>query len=120
MICHDRPNIADQRGDDADDIADDVREGRGEGLLRALDVTVQAGHERAGLGAGEEADRHPLDVVEHLGAQIVDQAFADTGRVPALGEADDRGHDGKAGDRGARAMTRPVRSCTMPWSMIAR
>ena len=60
---------------------------RGERLLGAEHVVVQPADQRAGLGAGEERERHPLHVVEDRGAQVVDQALADARRVPALGEA---------------------------------
>ena len=42
---------------------------------------------RAGLGPGEEADGHALHVVEHLRAQVVDEALPDASREPPLGEA---------------------------------
>ena len=87
-----------ERRDDGDDVADDVGQRRRERLLGALHVGVEAGDEGAGLGPAEEADRHPLDVVEDLGAQVVDEALADARREPALGEADGGGDDGEHGD----------------------
>ena len=44
--------------------------------------------QRAGLGAGEERDRHALHVVEQRDPQVVDEALADPGRVPALEQAE--------------------------------
>ena len=90
-----------ERGDDGEDVADDAGERRRERLLGALHVAVEAGHEGAGLGPAEEADRHPLHVVEDLGAQVVDEALADAGREPALGEADG-GRTARRGRRRAR------------------
>ena len=78
------------------EVADHVRQGRGEGLLRAEHVAVEPLDERAGLGAAEERERHPLHVVEDGGAQVVDQALADPRGEPAVGD------DGRAEDREQR------------------
>ena len=92
-----------ERRDDGDDVADDVGERRRERLLGALHVAVEPGHEGARLGPAEEPDRHPLDVIEHLGAQVMDEPLADPRGEPALGEADDGGDDGEAGDETGEA-----------------
>ena len=109
-----------ERHDDRDDVADDVGERRGERLLSTLDVVVQARDEGAGLGADEESDRHPLDVIEDLCAQIVDQTLTDACRVPPLGEPEKADRRASAASTTASAMTSPVRPSAMPWSMIAR
>ena len=78
--------MAAEHDDHGDQVADHVGEQVGEGLLGADDVVVEAADQRAGLGAGEEGQRHALDVPEHLGAHVVDQALADVGRDAPLGE----------------------------------
>ena len=65
----DLPGQHEHRGErehDAEDVADDAGQGGGERLLGAEHVVVEPADERAGLGAGEERDRHPLDVGEDL------------------------------------------------------
>ena len=42
-----------------------------------MHVVVEPAHERAGLGAGEERERHPLHVGEDLRPHVVDEALAD-------------------------------------------
>ena len=54
-----------------------VPERRGDRLLRADHVVVEARLERAGLRAGEERERHALHVVEQGDAQVVDEPLAD-------------------------------------------
>ena len=68
----------------------------GERLLRAEHVAVEPLHQRAGLGAAEERERHALHVVEDRGAQVEDQALAHLRRHPAVG-------DGQAGAERSRA-----------------
>ena len=80
----------DQHQDQGQRVGHDRGQGRGNGLLRADDVAVQPADQGPGLGPGEEGDRLPLDVREHLGAQVVDQPLADPGRVPPLGEGQQR------------------------------
>ena len=58
----------------------------GEGLLGAEHVVVQPADQSAGLGAGEEGQRHALDVPEHLGPHVEDQSLADDRGDAALGE----------------------------------
>ena len=87
-----------ERRDDGEDVADDAGQRGRERLLRALHVTVEAGHEGAGLRPAEEPDRHPLDVVEDLCAEIVDETFADARGEPALAEAVDGRQHGETGD----------------------
>ena len=69
---------------------------RGERPLRADDVVVQPAHQRAGVGAGEEGDRHALHVLEHPAAQVEDQALAEAGRLQPLEQADARVEQGDA------------------------
>jgi len=54
----------DQRAAEGDDVADDGAERAGEGPLGADHVVVESADEGAGLGAGEERERHALDMVE--------------------------------------------------------
>ena len=87
----DLPGHHEHRGEhegDAEQVADDVGQGRGERLLGAEDVAVQALDQRAGLGPAEERDRHLLHVVEHGGTQVVDEPFTDPRREPALAQGD--------------------------------
>ncbi len=68
---------------------------------------------RAGLRAGEERDRHALHVVEQRDPQVVDEAFADAGRVVALHEREgcvgERETDGDERDPHHDAVAIPVR-----------
>ena len=98
VICHDRENITAARQHQAHDVRDQPGQRRGERLLGAEHVVVQAADQRAGLRPGEERQRHPLHVVEHRRAHVEDQALADPGGVPALGEGEDRVDDGQSGD----------------------
>ena len=90
MICQDSPSITTRVSTERDDVGDDAGERRGEGPLRADHVVVQPAHQGAGVGAGEERDRHPLHVVEHLPAQVEDQALAEAGRLQPLEQPDPR------------------------------
>ncbi len=104
----DRPGQVEHRAGDEhqrDEVGDDPGQGRRERLLRAHDVAVDPGHQRAGLGAGEERDRLALHVDEHLGAQVVDQPLADPGGEPALDQADPGVDDRDRRDRQTRATT---------------
>ena len=47
-------------------VGDDARQRVGERLLGTEHVVVQPADQRAGLGAGEERDRHLLNVAEDL------------------------------------------------------
>ena len=83
--------------DHGHEVADDVGEQVGEGLLRADHVVVEPADQGAGLGPGEEGQRHALDVAEHLGAHVVDEVFADVGRDAPLRQDQagiDDGEDG--------------------------
>ena len=82
----------------------DVGQEIGEGLLRAEHVVVQPADQGAGLGAGEEGQRHALDVAEHLRPHVEDQALADDGGDPALGEGEPGVEEGQPAseDRPAR------------------
>ena len=98
----DLPRDADhhpERQHDHHQVADDARQGVAERALRADHVVVEAADERAGAGAGEERDRHPLDVVEHRGAQVEDEALADAGRQPPVGEPEPALGDRQHGDQ---------------------
>ncbi len=83
---------------ESDGIGDDAGQGRGESLLRTDDVVVESADQGAGLGAGEERQRHLLHVPEHLGAHVEDQALADPGREPAGAEGQQRVQHGQAAD----------------------
>ena len=104
---HSSDDHRDQRGDQHDDVADDAAERAGDGVLRADDVVVEAAGRRAGLGAGEERDRHPLDLGEQGDAQVVDQPLADPGRAPPL-------HDGQRGVGDREPTTIAASSLIMP------
>ena len=80
----------DERAAERDDVADDGAERAGERPLRADHVVVEPTDERAGLGAGEERNRHPLYVIEQLHSKVVDQALADPAREVALDQAQNR------------------------------
>ena len=80
----------DERAAERDGVADHRAERAGEGPLGTDDVIVQPADECAGLGAGEEGDRHPLDVVEQLHPKVVDQALTDPTRQVALDESEHR------------------------------
>ena len=85
----DLPRQVEHRGEhdrDADDVADDVGQRAGERLLRTEHVVVDPADQRTGLGAGEERDRHALDVLEDLRAHVVDQALADPRGEPSAAE----------------------------------
>ena len=49
-----------QHGDGLDHVGDDADDGVADGVLRADHVVVQAAHQLADLGVGEEAQRHAL------------------------------------------------------------
>ena len=70
-----------------DHVGDDADDGVADGILRADHIVVQAAHQLADLGVGEEAQRHALQAGVERHAQIVDHAFADTGVQPALDNA---------------------------------
>ena len=86
----------DQRGDGRDAVGHDRSERAGQGPLGAHHVVVQAADQRAGLGAGEKREGESLDVVEQRHPEVEDEALADPGRCPPLGERQ-RG----LGERGA-------------------
>ena len=77
VICQEMPSITTSVSDQRDEVADDAGEGVAEGALGADDVVVEPADQRAGAGAGEERDRHPLHVVEDRRAQVEDQPLAD-------------------------------------------
>ena len=85
----DLPAEEEHRPEDDDhrhEVAHDIRQEIGEGLLGADHVVVQAADERSGLGPGEEGERHALDVAEDLGPHVVDEVLADVGRNAAFGQ----------------------------------
>ena len=63
-----------------------------------MHVVVEPADQGAGLGPGEELQRHPLHVVIDPGAEVEDDALADAGRIPPLGEREQRVGDGQPGD----------------------
>ena len=93
----DLPRQADhhgQREHEGDDVGDDARQRRGERPLGADDVVVEPADQGAGVGAGEERDRHALHVLEHPAAQVEDQALAEPGRLQPLEQPDAGVDDG--------------------------
>jgi hypothetical protein len=81
-----------------DDVADHPGQGGGERALGAGDVVVEPADQGAGLGTGEELQRHPLHVVIHPGAQVEDDALADARGIPPLGQREERVDHGQPGD----------------------
>ncbi len=77
----------DQRRNQRENVGDDVGDGAGDGALRADDVVVEARDDFAGLGVGEKTHGHAAQMVEHLVAQVVDDAFAGTRAIAALHNA---------------------------------
>ena len=57
----------------------------------------------AGLRPGEERDRLPLHVSEHLRTQIINEAFADPSCIPALDEGQERVKNRQPGDHAGEA-----------------
>ena len=78
----------DDSGHENHRIAHRGAESRGDCTLCTDHVVVQAADEGPGLRAGEEGHGHALHFVEESYPQVVNEAFADAGRAPAL-------HDGK-------------------------
>ena len=100
----DQPGQVEQRHQDedqAEQVGEHAGQRGGDRLLGADHVAVEAADQRPRLRAGEKGDRLPLHVIEHLGAQVVDEALADPGGEPADHEAEERvedrdGRDGEA------------------------
>ena len=69
----------DDGGDHAGEVGDQRGRGGGDGGLHAADVVGDAGLHLAGAGAGEERERHALQVAVDGGAQVVHDALADGG-----------------------------------------
>ena len=89
----------DDRQDERDDVGHDARQRRGERPLGADHVVVQPADERAGVGAGEERDRHALHVLEHPPAQVEDESLAESRRLQPFEESDDRVDEGDHADQ---------------------
>ena len=106
--------------DDGDEIAHDRRERVGEGLLGTEDVVVQPRDERAGLGTGEERQRHLLDVGEDLLAHVVDQPLADPRGDVALHEGQEGVRERQAAEEQAEEHDEARVVLWMPPSMIWR
>ena len=83
-----------QRGDQVDGIGDDADEGVADGGLGSDDVVVEAAHQLAGFGVGEEAQRHALHVPVEEAAQVVNDAFANGGVILARDDANSAGDNG--------------------------
>ena len=81
---HSSVSITSQHRRRLDDVGDDADDGVADGVLRADHVVVQAAHQLADLGVGEEAQRHALQVGVQRHAQVVDHAFAHPGVQPPL------------------------------------
>ena len=94
-------HVGERRGQH-DDVRDDRAERGRDRPLGADDVVVHAAHQRTGLGAGEEADRHGRHVVEQLHPQVVDEALTDARGVEALDEREpgdeQGGHERQTGE----------------------
>ena len=84
---HDR-----QRADQRDQVGDDVHDRAVDRPLGAAHVVVQPRHELAGLGVGEEAQRHALHVAEQRPAQVVDHALTHRRAPVALHHAEQADH----------------------------
>ena len=81
----------DDGGDDAGEVGDQGGRGGGDGGLHAADVVGDAGLDLAGAGAGEEGERHALQLGVDGGAQVVHDALADGGGDQGLQHAEDAG-----------------------------
>ena len=101
VTCQLRANIVIADHDHADRVGHHAGQHGGERALGADHVVVEAGDQRAGLGAREERQRHPLHVGEHLGAQVVDQALPDPRGQPPHEHAE-AGVDERDPDHGER------------------
>ena len=98
----DQPGQVEQRRQDedqAEQVGKHAGQRGGDRLLGPDHVAVEAADQRPRLRAGEKGDRLPLHVVEHLGAQVVDEALADPGGEPADHEAEHRVEDRDGRDR---------------------
>ena len=84
----------DRRPDDRGDVRRGRRGGRGDHRLHAADVVGQPRLHLAAAGAGEEAERLPLQVREDRRPQAVHDPLADGGGQPRLDDAEDGGDDG--------------------------
>ncbi len=86
---HSRVSITSQDRRRLNDVGDDADDGVADGVLRADHIVVEAAHQFADFGVGEEAQRHALQVREQRHAQIVDHAFAHGGIQLPLENVDD-------------------------------
>ena len=77
-----------QDGNRFDDVGDDADDGVADGVLRADHIIVEAAHQFADFGVGEEAQTHALQLAEERHAQVVDDAFPNGGVQPALDYVD--------------------------------
>ncbi len=78
-----------------DDVGDDVDDRVADGVLRPNHIVVQAAHQLADLGVGEEAQRHALQAGEERHPQVVDDALAHRRIQPPLDDSNaaaDAGH----------------------------
>ena len=66
-----------------------------DGVLGVEHVAGEPGHQRSGLGAGEEGHRHALDVVVQLRSEIEDDALPDHRAEPPAHERQGGGGQGQ-------------------------
>jgi len=71
---HDR-----QRAHELHEVGHAVQDGVADGLVRVAHVVVQAAHQLTGARVGEKAQRHALEMVVEVQAQVVGQPLADAG-----------------------------------------
>ena len=89
----DRPGEAQHHNDgehEHDHVGDDTGQRRREGTLGPDHIVVQAAHQRTGVRAVEERDRHGLHVLEDATPKVQDQVLAESGGCPALQQPDRR------------------------------
>ena len=98
-----QPDHHDQRQAESDDVGDHAGQGGGERPLGADDVVVEPADQRAGVGAGEEGDRHLLDVLEHLRRRSRIRPSPRAGGLQPTQQADHGAGHGDSGDQQGQA-----------------
>ena len=81
---------------DGHDVRDDRDQRSGDDVVDVVDVVADAVHDFAGLRAGEEGDRHPVQVRDEAGADVAHDPFADDRVEIALQNADSCRDDGRS------------------------